>query len=560
MSGPASISGRVKPCWAQMAVAGAQRREVGLPAHVEISYKSVNDALRRLMKACRSPRHSEWDERAVAQAMLDATLWGHLPTGAVSLDSTDISTWARVRHRKPLVDADPDSPPPPDHPLAPPDPAHPHARRRGHHLPDAPTGPDGRYIYTIDMDARMGWRSSEFEATIFFCGYDLHVITDVPSAPGRGPVVHVARAMNLSPAGSHKGISGLPAVHALGDMIGKPRQLITDRAYNYVTNDTFALPVWQLGYTTIYDLHPKQRGTHPGPDGSDTLWIDGVLYPTSLPAGLHDIEPIDTKMDVGVRGRLDRRHQARQAYVFVPHGARQPDGSRRYRGPAVPPARVRCPNNPVSMCAPHSVPTTFCTPGTPCGCGCTITLDDADYPDLRMPFQHGTLAWGASYHRRVGIESLFADLKRNRLGVHRGYFRGFGIRRYTLLAGFTLAALNILNLHDWATRREVLDSWGRFLGEPEPERRPRRRRHPLRHAPRNISGCHGTGQIATPPRQRNPRIPVVDLDHPPKMTHYRARFRQICCSHSSNVLHTDRRSGRRSVECAEIRVRIGSRV
>ena len=96
-----------------------------------------------------------------------------------------------------------------------------------------------------------------------------------------------------------------------------------------------------------------------------------------------------------------------------------------------------------------------------CGCGRTITLDDADYPDMRMPFQHGTLAWEASYRRRVGIENLFADLKRNRLGVHRGYFRGFGIRRYTLLAGFTLAALDILNLHDWATRREVLDSWGR---------------------------------------------------------------------------------------------------
>ena len=207
------------------------------------------------------------------------------------------------------------------------------SRRRIRHIrmpagvappPGRPVGADGRYIYTADMDARMGWRSSEFEETIFFCGYDLHVITDVPSVPGRGPVVHVARAMNLSPAGSHKGIGGLPAVHALGDTIGKPRQLIADRAYNYVTNDTFALPVWQLGYTTIYDLHPKQRGTHPGPDGNDTLWIDGILYPTSLPAGLHDIEPIDTKMDVGVRGRLDRRHQARQAYAFVPHGARQP--------------------------------------------------------------------------------------------------------------------------------------------------------------------------------------------------------------------------------------------
>ncbi|MDJ0414349.1 hypothetical protein [Rhodococcus opacus] len=104
-------------------------------------------------------------------------------------------------------------------------------------------------------------------------------------------------------------------------------------------------------------------------------------------------------------------------------------------------------------------------------------MDDSDYPDMRMPFQHGTLAWEASYHRRVGIESVFADLKKNRMTMHRGFFRGFGIRRYTLLAGFALAALNLLILHDAATRRGTLDCWGRFLGEPEPERTPRRRPH-----------------------------------------------------------------------------------
>ena len=198
-------------------------------------------------------------------------------------------------------------------------------------------------------------------------------------------------------------------------------------------------------------------------------------------------------MDVGVRARLERRHQARQAYALVPHGARREGGSRRYRGPAVSPARVRCPNNPVSMRAPHSVPTTSCTLGTPFGCGRTITLSDADYPDLRMPFQHGTLAREASYHRRAGIESVFADLKKNRLGVHRGYLRGFGIRRYTLLAGSALAALSILNLHDWATRREVLDSWGRFLGEPEPERRPRRRRRRTPSTTRHAASLAATG-------------------------------------------------------------------
>ncbi|WP_043781263.1 hypothetical protein [Rhodococcus sp. JVH1] len=358
-----------------------QRAALELSDGVPISYKAINDALRRLMNACRSSRYPEWDERRFAQALLDASLWCYPPTGAVALDSTDISTWARVRYRKPLVDADPDGLPPPDHPLAPPDPNHPHAHRSGHHLPDAPVGADGRYIYTVDITARMGWRSSEFEETIFD------------------------------------------------------------------------------------DLHQKQRGTHPGPVGSHAIWIDGTLYSASLPEGLEDLDPIDVEMKDEVRARTERRHQARQAYAFVPHGARHPDGSRRYRGPAVHPARVRCPNNPVSMRAPQSVPTTSCTTGTACGCGRTITLNDSDYPDMRMPFQHGTLAWEASYHRRVGIESLFADLNKNRLGVHRGFFRGFGIRRYTLLAGFTLAALNILSLHDWATRRGIPDPWARYLGE-----------------------------------------------------------------------------------------------
>ncbi|MGW5149744.1 hypothetical protein [Rhodococcus koreensis] len=166
--------------------------------------------------------------------------------------------------------------------------------------------------------------------------------------------------------------------------------------------------------------------------------------------------------------RLDRRHQARQAYAFVPHGARRP-------GVTAGPPFLR------PGCAARTIPSR-----------CAHRTASRPPPAHRTP-RAGTLAWEASYHRRVGIESLFADLKRNRLGVHRGYFRGFGLRRYNLLAGFTLAALNILNLHDWATRREVLDSWGRFLGEPESERRPRRRRRSTHSATRRASSLAATG-------------------------------------------------------------------
>jgi len=245
----------------------------------------------------------------------------------------------------------------------------------------------------------------------------------------------------MTPAGSRKGTGGLSRGAGRRGKRSRSRQLIADRAYNNVRNDTFALPVWKLGYTTIYDLHPNRRGMHPGPEGTHTFWIDGVLYADSLPEGLYDLDPIAIDVSKDDRERVERRHQARQAYAYIPHDARHPDESRSYRGPAAQPGRLRCPNNPKSMRAPQSVPTTSCTRGEECGCGHTITLYDSDYPDMRMPFQHGTLACEMSYHRRVGIESVFADLKQNRLHVHRGYFRGFGIGRYTVLVGFTFAAL-----------------------------------------------------------------------------------------------------------------------
>lgn len=114
----------------------------------------------------------------------------------------------------------------------------------------------------------------------------------------------------------------------------KPRRLIADRAYDNVRNDTFALPGWKLGYTTIYDLHPNQHGMHPGPEGAHTIWIDGGLYSDSLPEGLCDLDPIDTDMTEDERARVELRHEAPQAYAYIPHDARQISGAQRYRVPA----------------------------------------------------------------------------------------------------------------------------------------------------------------------------------------------------------------------------------
>jgi len=446
----------------------SQRHDVGLDPHTPITYKMITDAFEHVRRACESAAYPDWDARRFAQALLDASLWTQPPTGAFALDSTDIPTWGRLRFRRPAVDSDPDAPPP--------------ENQSQHPLPDAPKGPDGRYIYTCDLDARVGWRSASQDETEFFCGYDAHVITDVAvepaSAPGHLQVPHVARSAVLAPAGTHKGDCGWRAVVALGDTPA-PRELMADRAYNYTTASHFTIPLWRAGYTTIFDLHEQQRGRRPGPVAG-TQWIDGTLYTTCLPEGLVDIAPMiidpDKRNKVNAE-ELERLHQLRAAYAFTPHGVRQPDGRHRFRGPAVTHPKIRSPRAPRSMREDFRKPTVYCTDGKTCGCAITVTLYDTDEPNTRMPFQHGTIEWADSYHRRVGIESVFSDLKANRLHLARGGIRGFGLTRYSLMLGFALAAMNLLILRDWHAKRERLDPWGALLGEPPPPT-PHRDRHP----------------------------------------------------------------------------------
>ncbi|CRK52143.1 hypothetical protein RHCRD62_40030 [Rhodococcus sp. RD6.2] len=97
---------------------------------------------------------------------------------------------------------------------------------------------------------------------------------------------------------------------------------------------------------------------------------------------------------------------------------------------------------------------------------------------------------------------------RNRERVHRseaepaegdrGSFSSFGIRWYAFLVGFTFAALKP---HDWYPKRDRLDSWGTFLGKPEPART--RRRQPNRPSESGYENTtrlnpHETGTLSTP--------------------------------------------------------------
>lgn len=463
----------------------SQRKAVGLDTGADITYKMVCDGFAKLCRACDRVDGDPDYAASLAQEFLNASLSIYPPTGAVALDSTDLETWARIRYSKVLVDEDPDTPPQDreDHPG---DATRRQRRKRAHRRTLAPRErPDYRRRYTVDPDARAAHRSAGATETSIYVGYEAHVVTDVPAKPGTGPVPHVARSMHLVRAGFHRGVAGLIAVLFAGDL-PRPHEVICDRAYNWTRAVLFSLPLLRCGYTQIVDLHSKQYGVHPGPI-EGTIWIDGTLYTECLPQRLRHIPRLTRDMDAADKVRAQQQRALRAPYAFVPLGAKQPDGTQRFRGPAVWPARIRSPLSPRSMRLGYEHPTVQCDrrhPDDPCACCKTVTLTNEDQPQIRMPFPHGSRQWFASYYRRVGIESAFGGLKSNVLHLRRGYFRIFGLAAHRLLLGFTLAAMNVVTLRYWHLERDLPDPWGQLLGEPDPPPAASRRRGSRRGASR----------------------------------------------------------------------------
>ncbi len=458
---------------------GKQRAQVGLAPDRPVTYRMVEDATRKINQALANKAVAGWSLTRFVNAALAASIPSSYPaTGAIALDSTDIETTARFCATKPVIDADPDGPPRPN-------------QERGERLVRradertrrvAVKGADGRYVYTADPDARMGWRTAK-NGRDTFCGYDAHVATDVRRIGGPD-VPHIARSLAVAPAGTNKGRPGLDAVDAVLER-HHVTELLIDRGYNGLRADSFVLPAWARGLTVIVDLHPTMhRGRHPGAQPG-TVWIDGNLYSTCLPKAFWDLPAPDhpNKNDTDAQRQakvaLQAKFDYRAAWAFSPLSKRDRDGYQRFKGPAIA-GTVRSPRHPPSMRLPHDRPTSACTPDKPCGCAITVTVSPKEYPTARNPMPWGTTRWARSYYRRNGIESTFSELKANRFAFARGSIRGFGLARHTTLLAFALAGLNITLLKEWNENRGQRDPWAVKLGEPgmsrqAPRRRKRRR-------------------------------------------------------------------------------------
>ncbi|MFF2375034.1 transposase [Streptomyces xiamenensis] len=384
-------------------------------------------------------------------------------TGAAAIDSTDYETWARRRSWARTPDIDPDHLPV-DDTVKPPT-----RTTRSRPVPNEPgwprTGADGRAQHTADPDAREGYRSgTNGRPGNVFCGYDLHLAVNARAVNGP-EVPFVFTGMHLAPAGTHKGEAGI----ALLDQIRAHQQVsevAADRGYSYCTPTRWAHPLRTRGIEPVIDLHPKQRGTRPGPIPG-TVIVDGGLFTDALPASWRALPGYTLGMPREKKQALRARYDARAAYAFTPHTRRDKDGYQRLKGPALA-ARLRCPNHPRSRRLPHYIPLATCRPGADCACGKTLTLPPDVSPWTQQRTLWGTTGWATDYGRRNAIESGNAEAKTHRLHLDRGFTRVMGTPKNTLLLTFSLAGLNHVILRDWHAKRRHRDPWAAQLDEPEP--------------------------------------------------------------------------------------------
>jgi len=220
------------------------------------------------------------------------------------------------------------------------------------------------------------------------------------------------------------------------------------------------------------DLHKTQRVVRPGPEAG-TVWVDGSLYSSALPETHRSVEAPTAGMTAAEKARRREAFDAREPYRFVPHAKRDTTrGTQRFRGPAVDghPFKVRCPNTPASMRMPHTIPTTTCAPGEPCGCGKTLTIPDSLLERDRQHHPWQSTRWALSFNRRTLVEGLIGVNRYQRLSVNRGFFRQTRLVATALLLAVTLIGHNLVSLHAWHTARGRPEPWQVHLGEPVDDR------------------------------------------------------------------------------------------
>lgn len=379
--------------------------------------------------------HDDWGTRLAVAGVLPSMI-----TTAIAIDATDQESWAHPQSWDNDPDVEPGQLPGPEDVK----------KRRLRSKQGWPRiGADGRKQHTLDPDARQGFRTSKKgRKGEVFTGYDLTFGVITRLCNNQGYVLPLILCLSVRPGGTHKGRSGIDAVDALLRAGLQVTEVVADRGYTYCTHDTWATPLRERGINQTLDLHPLQRGRRPGPIPG-TVWVDGALYTSAIPDSLIDLPGRPLVHDFAVLGEWAEQYEPRRPYRYIPLSAPAPDGSQRFKGPALS-GKVRCPNTPASMRGKG--PLARCQRGEVCGCGKTVTIGPTVEARERQHFPYGTNMWMRDYSRREHVESVNSALKGHQSLLRHGSIQVLGTVKTAMAVGIAALVHNLLAIRSLRAR------------------------------------------------------------------------------------------------------------
>ena len=418
-------------------------------------------------------RYMAADHNWYLTAMAQASRPDEIPAAMdMVIDWSDMEAWA-----KPLFHFTPDAPTAAGdvgddyHSLATaPKPKKGRAGPDGTMMPLAPLGPDGRRVPTKDEDARYGHRSRRPGVSPHFVGWDNNTMVGAPDRNGR-PTAPFLYAAAVVPASSYAGDSAIEMLRLARHFGIDVRDLIADRGYTRLDPDRFCRPAQEFVDDIVSDLLAKQwrrRVDHTviRDEGKPTerviriKKIAGGFFTSGLPDSMDDLARPGFGASKAEREQRMAEFDRRAQFSFVRHGQTQ-SGAQRWAGPATPYAgyKVRCPNNPRSMRAPHKRPLTSCPPDGSCSCGEVVVIDDPSTEREQQRLLWGTTKWYQSYCRRTTVERAYADDKVQVTEFDRGTIYCFGTVKQALYYSPTLVARNIQVALRWYMENGLSDPW-----------------------------------------------------------------------------------------------------
>ncbi|MCR6492713.1 hypothetical protein [Cellulomonas sp. P24] len=345
-------------------------------------------------------------------------------------------------------------------------------------------GPDGRAIYTRDVDARAGHRSANHQHKAgLYIGYELHLSVQIrdyayAGKPGQltyGPhVPNIITSARLVPAGAHRGHATVPMLCAervpepgkapTPDRTGSPVKVVVwDRGYSLLAFENAHGPLLLAGIEPIFELTDAQRSQVQVL--TDVTWHDGTPFSKYLPDHLRDLPRIGRNDSAEERRRIQALYDERARWRYSNHGRPDADGYQRLMCPFCA-GRLRA-SQLTQRKVSKNAPLVTLPDGVEKCCGGVITAAPSYFTLAQgLGLVYGTTAWTLAYGPRVLVETANSLLKDKYAALTRTYSKLMGLAKRTFALAFLLAGIN----------RRIIKAWRAKQAEA-PAHRKRLRRH-----------------------------------------------------------------------------------